>query len=317
MPVSDTNEYGRFRASNDALDDPDALNARFEEDGYLFFRGVLHGVAEVKVDFVHALQNMGAVKAGVSEPISTGMTLEQIEDEDLYSAPSVERLFASSHNIQLFEKIFGESVFVFRSPTMRYSLPNDPEHVSPPHQDYFFVRINKKFRTMWIPLMDIDEKVGGLAIAPGSHKGGLRSHVESNEVYSYVFRGRKQMGIPLENVPKPWLTADYQAGDLLVFHNLMIHWAVPNRSDRIRLSIDNRCQPIDAARTWQAERSILEARQFRTKAQKIAFQEGASAELFEEVMIELMARGLEAERDPIRSLMVELTTQETISIGQV
>jgi 1-deoxypentalenic acid 11beta-hydroxylase len=305
MPA--TNDYGRFRVSNDTLHDFHALEARFEEDGYLFFRGLLDLVDEVKRDFVGALQRMGAAKPGVSEPISTGMKLEQIDDAEFYGAPSVEALFASGHNLQLFKLIFGESVFVFRSPTVRYALPDDPEHVSPPHQDYFFVRINRSFRTLWIPLMDIDEEVGGLAIAPGSHKRGLVDHVEADHVYSYVFRGRKQMGIPLEEVPKPWLTAEYHAGDLLVFHNLMVHWALPNMSDRIRLSIDNRCQPMHAARTWQAERTILEARQFRNKAQKIAFEEGASPQIFEEIMIELMARGLEPERDQIRSTMIEFT----------
>jgi hypothetical protein len=160
--------------------------------------------------------------------------------------------------------------------------------------------------------MDIDQEVGGLAIAPGIHRQGLLDHVEADGVFSYIFRGRKQMGIPLESVPQPWLTADYHAGDLLVFHNLMVHWALPNRSDRIRLSIDNRCQPVNAPRTWQAERSILEAREFRKTAQKIAKEEGASNELFEEIIIELMGRGLPPERPQIRSLMSELTAAHPV-----
>jgi len=108
-------------------------------------------------------------------------------------------------------------------------------------------------------------------------------------------------------VPQPWMTADYRAGDLLVFHNLMIHWALPNRSDKIRLSIDNRCAPAHAPRSWQAEKSILEARQFRKAAQEIATEEGASEELFEAVIIELMGRDLKPERPQIKSLMAELS----------
>jgi 1-deoxypentalenic acid 11beta-hydroxylase len=301
---------GRFREANQYLGDLNQLNVMFEEDGYLFFRGVLEGVERVKQEFIRALQKQGAVEPGASEPIWTGMKLEQIDDDELYGARSCRELFESSHNIRLFEQIFGEPVFVFKSPTVRYSLPNDQEHVSPPHQDYFFVRINKTFRTFWVPLMDIDEEIGGLAIAPGIHKHGLRDHVEADHVYSYIFRGRKQMGVPLETLPQPWLTADYHPGDLLVFHHLMVHWALPNRSDRIRLSIDNRCQPIDAPRTWQAERSILEAREFRKTAQKIATEEGASEEQFEEIIIELMGRGLEPGRAQIKSLMAELEAGE-------
>jgi len=304
--MASAHTLGQFRDATAYLGNHERLQAMFDEDGYLFLRGVLEGVDRVKQEFVRSLQRQGAVRAGVSEPIWTGAKLEQIDDGDLYGAPSCRELFESPHNLRVFEQIFGEPVFIFRSPTVRYALPNDSGHVSPPHQDYFFVRINKAFRTFWIPLMDIDEEVGGLAIAPGIHRKGLLDHVEAERIFSYVFRGRKQMGIPLESVPQPWLTADYHAGDLLVFHNLMVHWALPNRSDRVRLSIDNRCQPFDAARTWQAERSILEARQFRKTAKQIANEEGASEELFEEIIIELMGRGLQPERPQIRSLMAEL-----------
>jgi 1-deoxypentalenic acid 11beta-hydroxylase len=313
--MSSPHSLGQFRDATQHLGNHARLQAMFDEDGYLFFRGVLDGVDHVKREFVRSLQKQGAVRAGTSEPIWSGAKLEEIDDSDLYGAPSCRELFELPHNFRVFEQIFGEPVFVFRSPTVRYSLPNDSEHLSPPHQDYFFVRINKAFRTFWIPLMDIDEQVGGLAIAPGIQKQGLFDHVEADHVFSYVFRGRKQMGIPLESVPQPWLTTDYRAGDLLVFHNLMVHWALPNRSDRIRLSIDNRCQPVDAPRTWQAERSILQAREFRKTAQQIATEEGASEELFEEIIIELMGRGLLPERPQIRSLMSELDSAHRAAVS--
>jgi hypothetical protein len=297
--------YGQFRDANEYLGDSERLNALFAEDGYLFFRGVLKGVERVKADFIRVLQQQGVVKPNCTEPLWTGAGIDQIDDVGLYELPS--HMEVLDDNTQVIEQIFGEPVFIFRSPTIRYALPNDPERQTPPHQDYFFVRINQSFRTLWVPLMDIDEQVGGLALAPGMHKNGLVDHVEAENVYSYIFRGRKQRGVALENVPQPWLTTDYHAGDLLIFHNLMIHWALPNRSDRVRLSIDCRAQPVDAARTWQAEKSIVEARRFRATAQRIATEEGASEELFEAVIIELMGRGLEPERAHIKSLMSELS----------
>ena len=299
--------YGQFQEANAYLGDAERLNALFRETGYLFFRGVLEGTERVKSEFVQVLQEQGAVKPGASEPLWTGVGIDQIDDTNLYRARSLVELLESPHNIKVIEQIFGEPVFIYKSPTVRYAIPGDAERVSPPHQDYFFVRINQSFRTFWIPLMEIDQRMGGLAIAPGIHKGGLLDHVEAENVYSYVFRGRKQMGIPLESVPKPWMTADYRPGDLLVFHHLMVHWALPNLSDRIRLSIDVRCQPVGAPRTWQAEKTIVEARQFRATAQRIATEEGASQELFENIIIELMGRGLEPGRPQIKSLMAELS----------
>jgi hypothetical protein len=301
----------RFREANRYLDRREQLQSRFAEDGYLFFRGILHGVERVKAEFVRVLRDQGAVKSDALEPIWTGVPLQQIDDGPLYRALEETGFFELRHNLDLFEQIFGEPVFTFKSPTLRYALPNDTEHVSPPHQDYFFVRMNQSFRTFWIPLTDIKEEVGGLAIAPGIHKFGLVEHRELANVYSYVFRGRKQKGIPFEKIPKPWLTADYHPGDLLVFHNLMVHWALPNRSNQIRLSIDNRCCPMTAVRTWQAEKSTLEARELRTAAQRIAAQEGASEELFEKIMIELMGQGLDPTTAQIKRLIASLTSVET------
>src|ERR1700730_8631729 len=110
------NNLGRFREANQYLGDPQRLNVMFEEDGYLFFRGVLEGVERVKQEFIRALQKQGAVEPGASEPIWTGMKLEQIDDYELYGACSCRELFESSHNIRVFEQIFGEPVFVFKSP---------------------------------------------------------------------------------------------------------------------------------------------------------------------------------------------------------
>ena len=110
----------------------------------------------------------------------------------------------------------------------------------------------------------------------------------------------------MERIPQTWLTADYRPGDLLVFHSLMIHRALPNTSDRIRLSLDTRYQPLSEPRTWQAEKTILELRHYRRSVRDIALAEGASEQLFESVLIEMMKRGLEAEKDNVRTVMEQM-----------
>jgi 1-deoxypentalenic acid 11beta-hydroxylase len=307
---------GRFQEANEYLGDKERLDALFAEEGYLFFRGVLKAeeVQAAKLDLIRALQKQGVVKAGATEALWTGAGIENIDDSELYGTASYQKVLESKHTLQFMEQIFGEPVFMFKSTTLRYALPNDPARVSPPHQDFFFVRFSQTFRTLWVPLMDIDEQVGGLVLGARTHKRGLLDHVEQEGVYSYVFKGRKQRGIPLESVSQLGVTTNYHAGDLLIFHHLMIHWALPNRSDRLRLSFDGRCQPATAARTWQAERSILEARQFRETAKRIAMEEGADEELFEALIIELMRQGLEPERGIIKALIPRLS-QTAASTG--
>jgi hypothetical protein len=300
---------GELEVANDLLNDLEQLNARFHEEGYLFFREALNSraVLKVKQDFIRVLQQQGVVKVGASEPLWTGALLDSIDDGPLYALSSYQELLDSESTSQLIAKIFGEPVFAYRNTDIRFALPNDNRHLTPPHQDHFFIRQTDLFRTVWIPLMDIERKVGGLALAVRSHRHGLLQHVEHETAYSYIFRGRKQRGVPLERVSEGWLTADYRPGDLLVFHSLMIHRALPNTSDRIRLSLDTRYQPVSAKRTWQSEKTILELRHYRREAREIALAEGASEELFEALLIEMMKQGLEVNRENIRALMKELS----------
>jgi hypothetical protein len=151
--------------------------------------------------------------------------------------------------------------------------------------------------------MEIDSEVGGLALAVGSHRQGLRAHCEQQGVLSYQMKGRTQRGVALEAISEPWCTTDYRPGDLLVFHSLMLHRALPNVSDRIRLSLDARCQPATTPVTWQAERTILEQRLYRQEVRRIALEEGATEEQFEAAIIEMMRRGCAPEREQVQKLL--------------
>jgi hypothetical protein len=294
--------------ANDDLDNLDRLNQILAEDGYLFFRGVLDPdeVGRVREDFIRVLQAQGFVAPGEASPTWTGRAFDLLDDDPLYALTSYDELANSPRTISVLERIFGEPVFVNRNATLRYAFPEDAAHVTPAHQDHFFIRETDRFRTLWVPVMDIDQAVGGLAVAPGSQNRGLQPHEVNESVYSYVLKGRKQRGIPLERVAPPWLTADYHPEDLLVFHSHTIHWALPNRSNVIRLSFDTRCQPASIPRTWQSQTTILEQREYRRTAQRVATEEGASEPLFEEMIIEMMRRGAPVDRGIIKMLMKEL-----------
>jgi len=291
----------RFTTSNDVLDDHDRLRRRYEEDGYLFFKDVLDpgSVARVRDDFIRVLADQGVVEKGLAVPRATGAGVEAVDDNELYAVASYLELCESDELGDLLRTVFGEEVFVFRSTNIRYALPDDDLHVTPPHQDHFFVGPNDDFRTVWMPLMRIEETVGGLAVARGSHRQGLREHVEQEDAESYVFLGRKQKGVPLATVEEEWLTADYEPGDVLVFHSQAVHRALPNRSDLVRLSLDARCQPARTPVTFQAGHTMLEQRQFRADVQAVARQAGLSEPVFELVVVEMMKQGLPADRETV------------------
>ena len=301
-------EYGDLEVANGYLGDPEGLNEVFDRQGYLFFRGVLDAdeIGAVRSDFMAELGLQGFVAPGASRPVWTGKDLEELDDDRLYALDYYPKLLDTDTTRTFTESVFGDPVFMFRSCTIRYTMPDDAKHGSPPHQDHFYIRHTPDFRTLWIPLMDVDRPIGGLAVAEGSHKRGLREHAEL-DVYSYVIKGRKQKGVVQETISEPWLTTTYAPGDVIVFHSQMLHWALPNTSDVIRLSIDVRCQPASSPRSWQSESTLMEQRRLRADAHEIAKAEGADKELFEALIIEMMANGVPAERGPIRELMAELS----------
>jgi phytanoyl-CoA dioxygenase PhyH len=304
-----TESIGQFRASNDYLGDPAKLDARLQQEGYLFFTGVLdvEAVLRTKADFIRVLQRQGMVKPDASEPIWTGADIDQMNDDELYALCSYVELMESAATRRCLEAIFGGPVRISPSIGIRYALPGDDKYLTPAHQDHYFIRQTKEFCMLWIPLMTIDERVGGLAIAQGANRRGLLDHQLLENVFSYGFKGRKQKGIPFAAIDEPWLATEYHPGDLLLFHSLAVHRALPNTSDRIRLSLNTLCQHERAPRLFQAEQTIPQLRQYRKDLQHLAYEEGASEQLFEALHIEMMKRGLRVERQEVRKLISELS----------
>jgi len=92
------------------------------------------------------------------------------------------------------------------------------------HQDYSSVQ---DMFTCWTPLGDVPRTLGGLALRPGTqHTSRVRHR-------------------PLDRLEPGWLTTDYKAGDVLVFHCLTTHAALPNREGRMRFSAEYRWQLAD------------------------------------------------------------------------
>jgi hypothetical protein len=94
------------------------------------------------------------------------------------------------------------------------------------HYDYGVAGVQDML-TSWLPLMAVPVSLGGLAVRPGGHLD------------------RPKAPWVLRPAQRGWASTDYQPGDVLVFHCLTPHAALPNTTGRLRLSGDFRWQPAD------------------------------------------------------------------------
>jgi hypothetical protein len=235
--------------STPLLSDPQRLQERWKADGALYFRNVIDhaAIARVHEEYLARLKEVGVVDEEQSGPIWNGRNrldgalASQLSDDvwrDLVADPSFDDVVSTF----LGEAPAWVPIVVHRaSPPLPVAAM--PEIFATRHQDGIF-NYGIEFVTCWVPLMDIDDEVGGLAVVPGSHKGLL---------YSLDASGRPDLksGIPSDTIPDTdWRRPDYKVGDVLIFHSMTAHAGLPNKSDMMRLSMDIRFLPQSVAKPF-------------------------------------------------------------------
>ena len=101
---------------------------------------------------------------------------------------------------------------------------------TPWHQDkYYWPLDTDKMITMWMPLVDIDEEMGMITFASGSHLAGAVTNVEISDASQSLYdRYVADNGFAIES------TDQMNAGDATFHLGWTIHSAGANRSKRMR-----------------------------------------------------------------------------------
>jgi hypothetical protein len=123
-----------------------------------------------------------------------------------------------------------DRVFMHMPPAARFVLPGNLHAGVPAHQDVAYGSHMSDFITVWVPLVDIDEHCGGVAVFEASHVASLDVPQHDGEFWLR----------PLSTNGFRRVECRLNAGDALVLHKYVIHESVGNRSDRTRLSVDFR-----------------------------------------------------------------------------
>ena len=225
------------------LDDPTALHAAIERDGYLFVRGLvpadcvtrlrqlilehaqsvswLDPIAPIEQAHVRCGLRIGDYQAPDWMALQARMQTSA-ELWDVGDAPAVHRVLTTT---------FGRPSFLFLGMNTCRVVSPHPELAARPHQDAHYVRTLGDFVTVWVPLGDCPASLGPLAVWPGSHRRGLQPHHGVGIVDG---------GVDLDDNAE-WHSADFAIGDALVLTRHVIHCSLPNSSQHtLRLSVDLR-----------------------------------------------------------------------------
>jgi hypothetical protein len=150
-------------------------------------------------------------------------------DETLWRIP-----LALADQAFLYEFLGAKRLFVHMPPTARFVLPGNVKAAVPAHQDVTYNKHLGPFCVVWVPLVEIDGSCGGMAVFPRTQGRG--------ELYRGAMVAASDGWIPpidtseLERVELQPLSP----GDVAVMSNETVHESMPNRSSRIRLSVDFR-----------------------------------------------------------------------------
>ena len=237
-----------FLISDPADESPQTLRDRMRRDGYLFFRGLISApqIRQTRAEILEACSAEGWLQQG-SEPgegiAATGIARTEPEPAymDVYDRVLRGEAFNTlAHDpglLSVLRMLFQEEPLPHARNIARIIFPQNTLHTTPAHQDYLHIQGTEETYTAWIPLGDCPRALGSLIVMPGSHRAGVCS---VHRAY-----GAGGVGIDTDALPYQWTGSDFVAGDVVLFHSLTVHKALPNLSpDRLRLSVDFRYQPL-------------------------------------------------------------------------
>jgi ectoine hydroxylase-related dioxygenase (phytanoyl-CoA dioxygenase family) len=239
-------ELKELQSANEFLDDAQQIRAFAREQGYIFCRGLLPAsdVDAVQIDILEIARRhdlMADEASPMDMQTKPGLPIFEMDTpewlcfyREVLCLRSLNALPATPRMYEIASTLIEEPVFHHARVNVRFFANFPFQFASPPHRDFTWIGGTESVWTSWIPLGNIDFRLGGLQIIPGSH---LRY---------YATRGNDEsegIAIPEHEL---WHTApQYCLGDVVFFHSRTVHSGGGNfRPDRLRASLECRYQPI-------------------------------------------------------------------------
>jgi ectoine hydroxylase-related dioxygenase (phytanoyl-CoA dioxygenase family) len=258
-------ELGVLRSSAEAYaaGDHATLRRNFAEDGYCYIPQALDraAVLDAQAEVLRDLAARGSV-LDASRPIKEAVLREGCAAG---CVPFLEGRNGSTHSDAMVAVLEGERIRAAVAAVLGVPSAEDvrtfdykwlravpKEQFSGAHVDWVYMGGgSRELLTCWIPIGDIPVHMGTLAVCAGSHR--LPSFAKLGETYGKLDWEADHLDGSGWFTDDPaevtqlfggrWASADFKAGDLLVFGMKTLHMSTTNMTDKLRLSCDVRWQP--------------------------------------------------------------------------
>lgn len=255
---------------------PEAALGSLTENGYAFMRDFFdrEAVLAVRLEIAGRLAAEGNLDPNfpidrcVAKP---GLNLAFRPDISNASS-ALQKLIYSTQVMEFFSKALGGEARHYDFTWLRVVAPGKGTF---PHCDIVYMgRGTRNILTMRVPYGDVPLSIGGLLLLENSHRlqelhqtyGRMDvdavCQTKENQTAFAGFESSGAITNDFLSLQKQyggrWLSADFRAGDALIFGMQTIHGSLDNSSTQIRISSDSRYQlasePIDGR--WVGEHPI-------------------------------------------------------------
>jgi ectoine hydroxylase-related dioxygenase (phytanoyl-CoA dioxygenase family) len=203
----------------------------FRTEGFVILRGVFTSeeVDAYRIEIQRATRELNQESRKLDERDTYGKAFLQTINLRLHNE-GVMKLVGSHRIGKVAADLMGvDGVRIFHEQSL-FKEPGMGTNPTPWHQDQYYWPLEELTTIgFWMPLVDIEEGMGGMKWAAGTHKlGFLGQHVISDESQKYFedYIGEHHIRVT-EGVPM-------KKGDISFHYGWTLHAAGPNCSDKVR-----------------------------------------------------------------------------------
>lgn len=255
----------------DLCDNPEHIREQFQQLGAVIVGNALQ--ADLLKQFRHSIRCLlhkqlqqatadntpfSEERRSLDELFSTLCTIDRKRAGHVYDAiqwlPEYLQILSASGLVDA-AKVLLNTTHVISPPVLswvRIDRHGEEQNYFPWHQDYSYNLASRPTVTAWMPLLDITNDMGPLTIVPGSHH--FHYPVEVNESDRYA----KLTDVDINDLEANAITVTPKVGEVLFFHQLLLHRSGSNQSDRARWVLNARWASLDdpafTERGWQFRR---------------------------------------------------------------